>query len=233
MADLDAFLQTHPSAQSPQRQSWIRAAHLTHPAPTLTAADLVSIIEQAAAIDRDRAWLVYQTLCTILATAVRNRRSTKIEGFGTFRVRRLTASRRLHVSFVPQGDWWGWWMPVLAYDATTLDPIGIWDGRNLLPFGHPDNPYATVAEVPFQPDWAWRAQTPLPGEPPPAPYPHPVRPRTGHIADPNWLRLHGTEAEKAEWRRTRRIYRAKRQAAYTTAVAEKQRLGFRPPKRSI
>lgn len=210
MPDLDTFLQTHPGAASPRRQSWIRAAARTHPAPALTAADLVSAIELAAALDRDTAWVVYQTLCTVLATAVRNRRSTRVTGFGTFTVRRLTASRRLHVAFKPEGDWWGWWMPVLAYDEATRAPVGIWDGADLLPFGHPDNPYATVEEVPFEPDWAWRAQTPLPGDPPPAPWPYPVRPRKGRPLDANWTRVHGTPEQKAAERARVRAYRARK-----------------------
>lgn len=225
MADPD-FLTSHPSALDRHRRRWTTAAKTLAPSPILTTSEIVDTIALAAAIDRDLATVVYQTICTVLATAIRNRKSCRIEGFGTFKVRRATVAKRLYISFKPEGRWWGWWMPVLAYEERTLTPIGVWDGRELLPFGHPDNPYAAAEEVPYAPDWAWQVADPLPGEPSPQPYPHPVRtPRKS--LDANYRTLH--EIDPAERRRIRRAYYRKKQARLVKEREEKSKMKFNPP----
>lgn len=175
------FAEARALWQGPHRHlglgSWTDAAKRLHPSPVLSAAELYKVIEVAAGVETSVAVVIYEVLTKTLATAVRNRQRLTISGFGIFHVRRRY-NGKLGVRFEPEkGSWWGHWMPVLAYDASTLKPLGIWDGPDLLPFGHPDCPYASAAEVPLQPDWSWRAATPLPGAPPPEPYPHPVRPR--------------------------------------------------------
>lgn len=162
-----------PPRPHPQFSQWIYAAKYQHPAPVLTTADLYATIEAAIAVDHATAVVIYDTICKVLATAIRHRSRVTLPGFGTFH-RRMSRGKQF-LRFEPSAPWWGWWMPVVAYDEEER-MIGIWDGTELLPFGHPDNPYASPEQVPFVPDWSFRSATPMPGDPPPAPYPHPVRP---------------------------------------------------------
>lgn len=199
-------------ARRQQTRTWIELARTRQPAPVLTSGDVIQLIDDTLALeDLPKAEVIYQTICAVLATAIRNRKRTTIRGFGTFVCRRAKATGHLWISFVPDGDWWGGWMPVLAYDEH-LQPIGIWGGhhpQDLLPFGHADNPYASAAEVPLAPDWSFRAATPLPGEPPRQPWAHPERPRRGGAIDVNHQILREMDPAKRRALRRARYHRSK------------------------
>lgn len=173
----DDFLLNYPESY---RKRARKALSRLPNAPTLSTADFLLLIQHAAGVSASTADVIYSTILAILSTAIRNRRRLQIPNFGTFTTTRRASTGYYSVRFHPIGEWWGDWMPVAAYNAD-FEIIGIWSGSDLLPFGHPDNPYASPSEIPFVPDWSWKAATPLPGEAAPRPYPHPIRPRKGWI----------------------------------------------------
>lgn len=186
------------AAHRDRRRQWIETARNLHPAPVLTTQKICGLIAVAADVSIDRATVIYDVIIKTLAVALRNRQKVTLPNFGTFTRRKAQVGWKL--KFKPQGDWWGWWMPVVAYN-NNLEIVGIWDGPEILLFGHPDNPYAEASEVPFAPDWSWRSATPLPGEPPAAPYPHPVR-SADRVRNPMNLNFHRDQRAKARRERT-------------------------------
>jgi hypothetical protein len=155
-------------------KTWIKTVAPHIPCPRLTTPVLVDLLAHAVEVTPDVAAVIVDTITRVLAYAIRGGRPCTIPGFGTFVTQRLRSTKYMCVRFTPSTDWWAAWLPVPAYN-TDLRMVGIWDGADLLPFGHPDNPYANASEVPFFPDYKHLAATPLPGEPKPTPFPHPIR----------------------------------------------------------
>lgn len=149
-----------------------RHDQIGHP-PRVTHATLERIVQEATGESQLKSKRLVRVIVEQMIAAVRNSAGhdhIALRDLGTFRKRRHHYGTKWKkdlwgttIMFDPHKSWYARWMPVLAYNEAGY-PVGIYNGpQQILPWGHPDNPYPTADAVPLEPERYWEKATPLPG----------------------------------------------------------------------